>query len=248
MEHKTCSKAKHWALAVGLGLSLCQAAWAYEVKNLSFSLTFSNVWSATPALGSASALAPYQTDTSAVALNAGGLNGVAFMGLFATQETLSAGVMPSTLSSAVSGAVLTKTKDSSATYGRYAFFITDYNYDSLPPQNFGGVPFPTKGKFRLYSTQVGGHVFSLATFSLLSSAAILPHPDIEAALRTLIITPNGISLSVRPTMKAPHSRHRLGAGIEFTRQGGFQGYSLSGRRLSAQSPRSLPLVTSTAQN
>lgn len=207
---------------------------AYEVKNKSFALTFAAWWSGTPALGSADALAPYQTDTTAVALNSGGLNGVAFMGLVATQETLTAGVMPSALSSAITGAVLTKTKDSTATYGRYTFFITDYNYDSLPPQNFGGVAFPTKGKFRLYSTQVGGHVFSLATFSLLSSSAILPHADIAAALTTLVITPNGISLSVRPAIRTPHSRAQLGAGLEFARQGHYQGFSLLGRLLSIE--------------
>jgi hypothetical protein len=185
----------HNVLAVVLSMGLPVLGQSNAVSTSKFQLTFPTTWGYLLGQGATTAS---ETDSTAIRGNAGGLNGQALMGLYASSAPLDVGNLPNQV--LVGGATgrFTKTKDSSATFGSYVFQIADFTYDSLAfPVGVlpAGISAKSSGKMRLYATQAGSQYFVLALTSLLAGpTAILSYADVEKALKTLVLNPNGAGI------------------------------------------------------
>jgi hypothetical protein len=167
------------------------------VSTSKFQLTFPTTWGF---LSGQDASTASETDSTAIRGTAGGLNGQALMAWLSTPGAFDIATLPQQVLVGGATGVFTKVKDSTATYGSYAFQIADFTYDSLTfPPGFLPATLPLtinpKGKMRVYATQVGDHHFVLALASiLLGPNAKLPYADAETALKTLKITPTGAGI------------------------------------------------------
>ena len=122
------------------------------------------------------------------------------------------------------GGHVTKGGDSAGTFGKYAFRWQEYNYDSLPGLSVvvsqaAGFPVSLKnGKIRVYSTLSEGQIFTVPVLpvKVLPVGAPNPFPDVEAALRTLVLRAGA---GIRPIASGS------GAGM-WSRQGRLGGEKL----------------------
>ncbi len=200
-----------WILLAG-GVVHGQALPAYSVENRDFQLTFPTTWGFV--LGQ-SATSSTETDSTAIRGSAQGLNGIALMGMHVSQAPVVVEQLPSLLLTGGGSGTFTPTKDSSATIGQYRFQIADFDYDSLSlPADLqpSGLPVSQAGKMRIYAVQLSGRYFAfILTNPLLGKLASLPFADAEAALKTLVLTPDGAGIHADRAMRL----RRFGHGPSF---------------------------------
>jgi hypothetical protein len=225
-------------IAFGLAMSLAgffaKESKALDLVAANYTITFNTSWDT--------------VQTASILGKSRGLFGMALL-------SCNAGALPPNLDSLAQfyadslGGHITKGADSTLTLGKYQVKWQDFKYDSLPKltaalqKQVPGASALKDGSFRVYYLVSEGFVFTTTGLPIVKGFPV-PYPDIEAAIKTLVITGQAAIREIAGAWNGPemwiHDGRLGGAWFSAHRPVSIDCFSLRGSWVGSAKPSGTP--------